>query len=189
MSKKKQNSVLAADSAANTVTAPVVSATGYAAARFDAKQGDAFRSDNWNYADDEVVLDLHGKYITFGELKQRKAEGDYDDWDAEEQKNVPKEMDEQEAKEAEEAAKRAAALAAYRGIVREAYQNYRRNLDRFPEIDMLMASGDADELFGQNDIIFQEQVKEEAARLNKNSKKLHKQVESLVKAAPKTVAL
>ena len=69
MSSKKQKSVLAADTT-KAVAAPVVSATGYATARFDSK---GFRSDNWNYADDEVVMDVNGNYITFGELKKRKA--------------------------------------------------------------------------------------------------------------------
>lgn len=179
MSSKKQKSVLAADTT-KAVAAPVVSATGYATARFDSK---GFRSDNWDYADDEVVMDVNGSYVTFGELKKRKAEGYYDDWDAEEEKSSSAKKEE-EAEE-KEAAKRAAELNAYRTIVREAYQDYRRNLERFPEMEVLLSSGDADNLFTQNDIIFQEQVKEEAQRVGKKNKKLMSQTKSLTKSHPK----
>ena len=180
MSSKKQKSVLAADNTAKAVAAPVVSAAGYATTRFDSK---GFRSDDWNYADDEVVMDVNGNYITFGELKKRKAEGYYDDWDAEEEKSSAAKK--QEEAEEKEAAKRTAELNAYRTIVREAYQDYRRNLERFPEMEVLLSSGDADNLFTQNDIIFQEQVKEEAQRVGKKNKKLVGQTNALTQPHPK----
>ena len=174
MSTKKQKSVLTADNAGKAVAAPVVTAAGYAATRFDSK---GFLSDNWDYADDEVVMDVHGKYITFGELKKRKAEGYYDDWEADEPKA-------QTAAAAKKEQQEKADNEAYRKIVREAYQDYRRNLSLFPEMEVLMSSGDTKNLLTQNDVIFQEQVKQEAARRDKKTKKLVRQVDALVQPKP-----
>ena len=43
-------------------------------------------SDSWSYPDNQVVIDITGERITYGELKQRRASGYYDDWQSEAEK-------------------------------------------------------------------------------------------------------
>ncbi|MBQ8918309.1 MAG: hypothetical protein IJ044_06265 [Oscillospiraceae bacterium] len=147
-------------------------------------------SDSWSYPDNQMVIDITGERITYGELKQRRASGYYDDWQSEAEKAAKRKSAAEKRAEAEAAAAAAAKEQAriqaeneaYQEIVREAYRNYRRNLQMFPEYASTLASGSIEDLLTENDLVFQQAVEEEAKERSRKSQNLTRQLEAITAA-------
>ncbi|MBR5559021.1 MAG: hypothetical protein IKU72_02095 [Oscillospiraceae bacterium] len=170
---KKQKSVLAADKQKNGgLTTAAVSPAGYAKKENGIAEN-PYVEQKTGSAGQPVKLKENSML-----LSEQTESAEVDPFD------VPDE----ELSEAEERKRRAAFKAAqaekeaYRNIVREAYEDYRRNQVLFPEYMMQMDSGHYDDLLTRNDLVFQEYVKEMAEEMDRKNKKLEKQLEALTKA-------
>ncbi len=177
MSKKQQNSVLAADktkkSSTTTATKPAVG-------------GKSFRSDSWTYSDSQMVRDVHGERMTFGELKQRKAAGYYDTPKTQQtskssSSGSKKQAEREKAQKAaqEEQARQLAKQQEYQSLLNEVYADYRRSRMLLPEASAQRESGSLDSLFDQNDRAFRQLVEEEAREQERKTQKLMRQLDAL----------
>lgn len=177
MSTTKQNkSVLAADQNGKGTTS-AVSTTG-------TKSAVRYGSDSWTYPDEQIVRDVLGERMTFGELKKRKAEGYYDTHRVGQSSGTAGSR--KSSKSSEESSQSSSGRTAaktsqqtYQSLLDEVYADYRRSQLLFPEVSASMESGGFDSLFDQNDRAFQQFVEEEAQQQSRKNQKLLRHLEAL----------